>query len=149
MGGKKRGRKAPPWRATPSAPLDHAVPERRSRPTLPTAVAEVGPDGGRVAPSGRALHQHFLAVFLALFFFLAVFFLAAFRFFAIERYLLSVRNPTCAPHALSKKIFAQERRRPPSNDRLRGRNALFRRRMKGSRCVTAPFARRLNEVPHE
>jgi len=54
MNQKKRGRKAPPWRATPSAPLDHAVPERRSRPTHPTAVAEVELIDRRVAPSGRA-----------------------------------------------------------------------------------------------
>jgi len=47
MNEKEQGRKAPPWRATPSAPSDHAVPERRSRQTQPTAVAKVGPYGRR------------------------------------------------------------------------------------------------------
>ncbi len=80
---KEQGRKAPPWRATPSAPSDHAVPERRSRQTQPTAVARVGSMVVVVAPSGRAYQPYLLAVFLALFFFLAVF-LAALRFFAMK-----------------------------------------------------------------
>jgi hypothetical protein len=82
-----------------------------------------------------------LAVFLALFFFFAVFFLAALRFFAIECYLLSGQNPTRSLHALSKKIFAQQRRKPPSRDRLCCRRMMFRGRVRGSRHVVAPITR--------